>query len=158
MAMTLQRKPEKAGPRLRQVLDELDRSLEREDPLPPSLIRRAQDLYVWHDIDAELLELLNDSATDELAAVRGGDHRLIVFGSLARSIQLEITARSTGFDVAGFVNPVDGQSILAEWDGGAQTAPSDADGAFSLVGLPNATVRFAVIEGDETRSCLTPWF
>ena len=60
----------------------LDDVLSEEEPIPPGLIVAAQESYTWFDVDAELADLLFDSANGELALVRSeGERRLLVFGS-----------------------------------------------------------------------------
>ena len=56
-------------PLLEQLADAFDD--ERLEPIPPRLSAAAQDAYAWRRADAELAELLFDSASDTLVGVRG---------------------------------------------------------------------------------------
>jgi hypothetical protein len=56
----------------REVLDRIDDAFEHAlEPIPDRLTAAAREAFGWRLADAELAELLFDSANDELAGVRG---------------------------------------------------------------------------------------
>jgi hypothetical protein len=148
------------GRRMRGVVATLDAALDARTPLPDALVASAQQLYTWRDVEAELLELLTDSAHDELLAVRAGEApRLMVFGSGDQAVQLEVVRRSDGYHLHGFVSSAStGQHVRAEWSSGSLDSAADAGGAFSLAPVPAGRVRVTIEGGDQAGPLVTPWF
>ena len=65
-------------------------------PIPPRLSEAARTAFGWRRIDAELAELLFDSATDEVAGVRGvvAERRSLRFGAHGTVMRVHLTADS----------------------------------------------------------------
>lgn len=145
--------------RARRVLRSFDDLLAVDEPLPAALLTTAQDLYVWRAFDAELLELLVDSAHDELATVR--DERLqrfMAFGSDERGVHFECTADDDGFTLVGLVVPAGGYVVRADRPNSDIVVETDDLGAFRLTRLDAGSTRLTIrgIEGDSLMT--TPWF
>jgi hypothetical protein len=123
-------------------------------------VTSAQQLYTWRDVEAELLELLTDSAHDELLVVRAGEApRLMVFGSGEQAVQLEVLRRGDGYELAGFVSAAGtGQVVRAEWAGGSRGGGADAGGAFRIAPVPPGRVRVTIEGGGDHATLVTPWF
>jgi len=83
----------------RDLLALLARASARHDPLPPRLGEAARKAGTWRTVDAELAELLADSALDEdraLAGIRGeGDLRMLEFESPELRIDVELDPERT---------------------------------------------------------------
>ena len=63
------------------------------DPVPDLVLEAGRAAFLLRRLDAELAELVADSATDR-AGVRGGDDRLLSFEAGETSLELQVTARS----------------------------------------------------------------
>ena len=63
------------------------------EPIPPRLVAAAQDAFGWRLVEAELAELLFDSASDELVGVRGSssERRSFRYGSGDVVIRVHLT-------------------------------------------------------------------
>jgi len=90
--------------RLRLVTDEVD-------PMPEMVLVNARAAFGLRRLDAELAELVRDSAEEErggLIAVRGeGDARLISFETGAIAVELQITERGSLRDLVAQISGVD---------------------------------------------------
>src|SRR5690606_40368098 len=79
------------------ILAELDAAFGADlVPIPPRLSEAARTAFGWRRIDAELAELLFDSATDEVAGVRGTatERRSLRFGAHGTELRVHLTADS----------------------------------------------------------------
>lgn len=65
-------------------------------PIPTRLTEAARAAFGWRRIDVELAELLFDSATDELAGVRGTatERRSLRFGAHGTELRVHLTTDS----------------------------------------------------------------
>ena len=65
------------------LLDQIGDAFDDLESIPPQLTEAAKSAFGWRRADAELAELLFDSATDELVGVRGtsSDRRSFRFGA-----------------------------------------------------------------------------
>ena len=153
------RPSDRPGPWMRRALHVLDDVLSEEEPIPPELIVAAQESYTWFDVDAELAELLFDSASGELALVRSdGERRLLVFGSAERAVQFETVRRGDRFDLVGFVTPGRAEEVRAQRSGGETVARAGDGGAFTLHDVAGGMVRLVVGPADDASVLITPWF
>lgn len=78
--------------RLRDRIDDaFDHDLE---PIPPRLTAAARDAFAWRSADAQLAELLFDSASSDLVGVRGTstERRSFRFGADDSVIRVHLTA------------------------------------------------------------------
>jgi hypothetical protein len=83
------------------LIAELGSVLEAVDPVPPEVAAAAKAILGWRRLDADLAELLADSAvdTDRLAGVRGeGDPSLrrLSFGGAPLELDLEVHRAKAG--------------------------------------------------------------
>lgn len=92
--------------------DELEEELRqlaaRLEPVPPELLRGAAGAFAWRDIDAELAELVFDSAldADEATLVRGSpERRLVSFAGGGLTIDVEVTHAGRFRTVMGQIDP-----------------------------------------------------
>jgi YD repeat-containing protein len=69
---------------------------DRLDPIPERLVSAAHQAFSWRLVDAELAELLFDSASDELVGVRGAstERRSFRYGSAGAVIRIHLTDAS----------------------------------------------------------------
>ena len=75
------------------MLARISEAFDSLEPIPPRLPAAAQAAFSWRRADAELAELLFDSATDELIGVRGttSDRRSFRFGHGDAVIRVHLT-------------------------------------------------------------------
>jgi hypothetical protein len=142
-------------PELRALAVELDDS----DPVPEALLSMATDLYAWRTAEAELLELLVDSAAEALPVIRSAPvPRVIAFGDGARGIHLECHSSGTTIVLKGAIQPAGEQTIVAERVGGVDTTRSDTFGLFELGPMSPGRIRLIVRSAEGTDLLVTPWF
>lgn len=122
------------------------------DPVPPLLDDAARSAFTWRTVDAELAELMRDSAeaADEEAGmlVRGGSGpRQLSFESPRLGIELEVTAtgeRSRRLE--GQLLPPASATVTVERPGeDGVSVQADELGRFVLEGLRAGVVRLHVV-------------
>jgi hypothetical protein len=114
----------------------------------------AQAAFTWRSVDAELMELLHDSALDAGAAVRGaGDPgRLLSFGNGDLTLELEVGAG----EMAGQVLPAQDATVTLQHAGADdRTVAADGAGFFRFEGVVSGSVRLTVTTSGHTLT--TSW-
>lgn len=82
-----------------ELLEALREAVSAGDAVPPAVLEAARAALGWRRLDAELAELVEDSATGEreLAGVRGGTGpRLLTFEGAGASIEVEVEVHESG--------------------------------------------------------------
>lgn len=131
------------------------------EPAPEVVERRraaAQAAFTWRTVDAELAELLHDSALEAGAAVRSGSEgpRSLAFGHSGHTLEIEVD----GDQVLGEVI-TDGEAseptkvTLRRPDGEDVTVETDASGFVRFSGVASGLARFVVERAGW--SLTTPW-
>jgi hypothetical protein len=127
-----------------QLLAELGVALDATDPVPERFVEAAKQTFTWRTIDAELAELVFDSAESELAGVRGGDAtRQVTFRAPAFEIEVAIISDGSRRLVGQLVPPVEGAVELRFGDTSHSTQ-SDALGRFSFEDVPLGPISLEV--------------
>lgn len=114
----------------------------------------ARAAFTWRSVDAELMELLHDSALDAGAAVRGaGDPgRLLSFGRDGLSLEVEVGAG----ELAGQVLPAQAATVTLQHAGAEdRTVAADGAGFFRFEGVESGSVRLVVTTSEHTLT--TSW-
>jgi hypothetical protein len=122
------------------LLDELRAALQKAGSPTPTMTAAGHAAYSWGSVDAELAALTHDSATDDLAAVRGpsASPRALVFTGAQVSVEVEWTETS----LAGqLVPPTSGEVTLWGPDGQLAAASADELGCFDFERPPSGLVR-----------------
>lgn len=148
------------------LLGELASVLRAVDPVPAHVDAAAKAILGWRRLDADLAELLSDSAvdSDRLAGVRGEADptlRRLSFGSAPLELDLEVRTTREGATVLGQLAPGAAASIAVERAGGEAAANATADelGRFRLA-LPSGTTFRLVVTGHPasgSRPTVTDW-
>jgi hypothetical protein len=118
------------------------------DPVPQLLDDAARAAFSWRTVDAEIAELLRDSADAETDVLvrSGGGPRQLSFESPQLAIELEVT--ETGLRerrVAGQLLPPEEATVLLERPGvDPVSVQADDLGRFVLEGLLAGVVRLRV--------------
>lgn len=121
----------------------------------------ARAAFTWRSVDAELAELLHDSALEAGAAVRSGtaEPRTLSFGHSGLTLEVEVDGETLLGQVIGTgeaASATEPASVMLERpEADAVTAEADAAGFFRLEGVRPGTVRFVVEQGGW--SLTTPW-
>ncbi len=97
---------------------------------PPSHVSEVARLsFGLRDLDAQLAELVADSAVDAPAAVRsaGAGPRLLTFASGGTELEVQVTRAGDGWDLVGQVVPPGPAVVRMEPAAGAGAVDADAD-------------------------------
>lgn len=131
------------------LLEVLGRALDTADPVPDRVMHAARGAYTWRTIDAELAELVFDSAA-ELTGVRGEDQaRQVTFQAPGVEIEVMVIDGSTRRIVGQLVPPAE---MRIELSGGDRVASTRSDhlGRFGFDEVQPGPVRISVLgDGDE---------
>ena len=127
----------------------LGRSLAATDPVPAAVLHGAIGAETWRTIDAELAELVFDSAleaTGTRSATAAPAAREVTFRAGEVEIEL-LVGEEPGAPVEGQVVPPVGElvelaSLVA--DGEAETVDVDALGRFRFASVPAGPVRLGI--------------
>jgi hypothetical protein len=135
-----------------ELLAELREAVAEADEVTDLQREAARAAFTWRTVDAELAELLHDSAL-ESAAVRGDDTaRTLSFASGPLTLEVEID----GETVMGQVVGAAAESVLLQRSTAAdQPLDVDPSGFFRFDGVSVGPVRFVVQAGDWTLT--SPW-
>lgn len=136
-----------------ELLAELRAAVAEADLVTDRQREAARAAFTWRTVDAELAELLHDSAL-ESAAVRGTDDdaRTLSFASGPLTLEVEIEGDTLrGQVVGGAAESVIVQRSISD-DHPLEIDPS---GFFRLAGVAPGPVRFVVRAGDWTLT--SPW-
>jgi hypothetical protein len=134
------------------MIDRLRRIAAEADPPPELVGLGARAALATRRIDAELAELILDSAATP-ATVRAGsdDTRVLSFELPAVSIELQLTGR-TG---RGLVAPA-ATEVLVEGEAGERAAVAEPGGWFTIDPIPTGTFRLRIRVGG-VGTILTSW-
>jgi hypothetical protein len=123
----------------------------RVDPLPTLVTQTAKAALGWRRLDADLAELLSDSAleSDTLVAVRGGAApvRSVSFRARELTIDVEIHAEGAGLVLLGMLTPaIEATLEVQRADGDVlATAESDALGRFRVKLPTGGSIRLRLL-------------
>ena len=139
------------------LLAELRAAVEQHDPVPAGSIEAARAAFAWRTFDAEVAELLFDSARDdELAGVRGaGSDRLLSFEGEALAVELGVTGLGQQRTLTGQIDPPARTSVEVRSLQGSTMLETDGLGRFSF-GIATGPVSLRVLRGDGP-PLETPW-
>jgi hypothetical protein len=142
---------------------ELSELLGRADPMPATVLEAGRAAFGWRRLDAELAELLADSAlgSEELSLARGTEVpvRSVSFGTGHRAIDLDVDVRGDGRILRGQLTPPVPATIEVQRQDGTTLASVVADsfGRF-LLELPSpGTIRLRLSGDPELGTIETAW-
>ncbi len=139
-----------------ELLDLLREALGRADPVPEHVRDAAIGAHAWHDIDAELAQIVYDSAREGLVDVRSDTGaRQITFR--APGVEIEVMVDGDARQVVGqLVPPEEARIDLTAGDRVAETR-SDSLGRFRFDGIEPGPIRLSVL-GDTNEGVVhTEW-
>lgn len=141
-----------------ELMAELAEAVAEEAAVSDRRRAAARAAFTWRTVDAELAELLHDSALDAGAAVRSGAEspRMLSFRRAAVTLEVEIDGESVlgeVIDDAGGDEPA--TVTLQRPDADDRTVAADASGFFRFDDVAAGSVRFVVARAGW--SLTTPW-
>jgi hypothetical protein len=147
------------------LLARLGAILDLIDPIAPTMTAAGSAAYSWRRIDAELAELLSDSATstEPLAAARGLDTvaRTLTFEASTLTIKIELHPRHPHGTILGQLSPAAAAEIKLQTplNQNAGTTMADEQGRFRF-DMPTAEairLRIRAQEGTDRGWVDTSW-
>jgi len=144
------------------IFEELRELIARTDPVPERLNEAARGAFTWRTIDAELAELMQDSAeADEGAlALRSAatGPRLLSFESPRVAIEAEVTVLGPRERrLIGQIVPPVAAAMTLEQGGVRLTAQADELGRFTFDRVGAGPVRLRAALPDGGMEIATPW-
>ena len=142
------------------VFEELRGLIARTDPVPERLDEAARAAFTWRTVDAELAELMRDSAEAEELALRGvgTGPRLLSFESPRLAIEAEVTVLGPRERrLVGQIVPPVAASLTLEQGGVRLTAQADELGRFMFDRVGAGPVRLRAALPDGGMEVATPW-
>ncbi len=142
-----------------QLLADLYDALRDEYAVPSRFVDIGKAAFTWRDVDAELAELVHDSATADadtvLAGTRAGPGalRTLSFSVGHTTIEFELTPEALRGQV---IPPRAGEMDIQHRDADARTVPVDDDGWFVVQPRPAGFVRLRLRQADD-RPVITEW-
>ncbi|HEX9855342.1 MAG TPA: hypothetical protein VGC47_08515 [Acidimicrobiia bacterium] len=139
------------------LLAELAGALHDVDPVPDAVIEAAKVSYTWRTVDAELAELVYDSAAADLAGVRGGEGtRQVTFR--APGIEIEVAVVAEGARrIIGQLVPPQRASVELRFQSDSVTTESDDLGRFTFDEVPIGPISLRCTLGDGESVVQTDW-
>jgi hypothetical protein len=140
-----------------QILDTLGRALRHTDPVPISVTEAGKAAFTWRTIDAELAELVFDSARDQLAGVRSETlaERQLTFQS--PNVEIEIMVVGDTRHLVGQLVPAQEAEVTLIMGEVSIPTRTDKLGRFDFSGLQKGRIRLQV-RPTEGQSITTEWF
>jgi hypothetical protein len=144
------------------VLDEFEARLRvlagEADPVPSLVLDAARAAFTLRTLDAELAELVHDSAVDaDLVLVRGPDDdvRMLSFEHGSVAIDLQVSQTPAGPELLGLVTGAVGD-VEVEQGGTRRSVPLDEAGRFVVRDLVAGPLRLHLRAEDGT-AVATSW-
>lgn len=139
-----------------ELLELLGRAIDAVDPVPATVTEFAKAGFGWRTLDAELAELVYDSAAEELVGVRSDtDARQVTFRAPGVEIEVEVLGEGTRRIVGQLVPP---QEVAIELRHGNErmVTRSDSLGRFSFRDVPTGPISLRCELGGD-QSVQTDW-
>ena len=146
-------------------MTELRRFFTELDPVPPLVIDAAKASLGWRRLDADLAELLSDSALEEEAVAltrgSGAPVRAVTFSSTALTIDIEVHVDDPARTLLGQLSPPASATIeIQTMDESRLSAEADRLGRFRVRLTAGGPIRLRVLgaDGDTGPAVETSWF
>jgi hypothetical protein len=144
------------------IFDELRGLISRADPVPERLNEAARGAFTWRTIDAELAELMQDSAELDAGALAlrsaATGPRLLSFESPRVAIEAEVTVTGERERrLTGQIVPPLAAVVTVEQGGVRLAAQADELGRFVFERLGAGPARLRAALPDGGMEVATPW-
>jgi hypothetical protein len=146
-----------AAPGEAEILEILGRALEHSDPVPISVTEAGKSAFTWLTVDAELAELVFDSARDELVGVRSETlaERQLTFQS--PTVEIEIMLVGDTRHLVGQLVPAQGAEVTLITELASTDVTTDDLGRFDFKGVERGRIRLQIRTAGGP-SITTQWF
>ncbi len=125
-----------------ELVAKLRAAASRDDPVPAIVHEAGLAAFELRALDAELAELVADSALDAGALVRGGGpSRLVSFASPRLAIEVEVTVRNGARRLVGQVIGAEPRPMELDHRDGVLAVAPDSLGRFVVDGVAPGPVR-----------------
>jgi hypothetical protein len=127
--------PGEADPRDTSLMERLRTLTARADPVPASVVSAAKGSLAWRTIDAELAELVYDSALEagDLVLVRSSEvPRFLTFEAPGITVEVEVSTVSGGLLFDGHLTPPRHAVVEIQHREGTLSAETDRRGRFRI--------------------------
>lgn len=140
-----------------ELMAELAAAVQEEAAVSDRRRNAARMAFTWRTVDAELAELLHDSALDAGAAVRssGGAPRTLTFVRGAITLEIEVDGDALLGEVVDDSSDGPATVTLQRPDADDRSVEADPSGFFRFDGVEPGPARFVVAR--EGWSLTTPW-
>ena len=140
-----------------EILEALGRALDHSDPVPISVTEAGKSALTWLTIDAELAELVFDSARDELVGVRSETlaERQLTFQS--PTVEIEIMLVGDTRHLVGQLVPSQEADVTLITELESTEATTDQLGRFDFTGVEPGRIRLQIRTASGP-SITTQWF
>lgn len=130
----------------RELLDALRRVLEVVDAPPAHVIANAREAFTWHGVDAELAELVYDSATETTPVeVRSAEaSRQVTFRAPGLEIEVEVVSERVRI-VIGQLVPAQAAAIELHQGDAVRTTEADVLGRFTFDDVTPGAIKLTVV-------------
>ena len=145
------------------LIDELRSMFDRVDPVPPEVTEFAKVALGWRRLDADLADLLMDSAleTESAALTRSGDRgsRWLVFRADDLAIDVEVQSDGDRRTLLGQLTPALPATVEVQTADATVVASTETDslGRFRLTLDAGGRVRLRVLRHDPPAPVETSW-
>lgn len=140
-----------------QLVAALGEALSAADPVPDEVVAAARATWTWRTIDAELAELVGDSAL-EAAAVRGGaGPRILTFAVGSLTLVVEVAEQRDRRRLLGQIVAPRTAEVELDHAQGAVTVAADELGRFRVEDFPMGPVRLSLRFPDDPGRVVTSW-
>lgn len=142
-----------------QLLADLAAAIDAADPVPDAVLEAAKVSYTWRTVDAELAELVFDSAVEELAGVRSGEESTRQITFRAPGVEIEVAVMSEGARrIIGQLVPPQQAEIELRFGTETRTVNSDNLGRFTFHEVPVGPISLrCLLGGDDATVVQTDW-
>lgn len=139
--------------------DRLENDLRRiaaeADPMPALITESAHAAFTLRRLDAELAELVRDSAEAQAVGVRGDEERLLSFEYGEIAVEMQVSAVGERRDLVAHVSGAALAAAAVETPGTRLDLATD-DGVLVAHGLPAGPLRLALTT-ETGRAVQTSW-
>ncbi len=131
------------------------------DEVPARVTEAAKAALTWLRVDAELAELLADSALDAEPALARGDAvvRSVSFSAGETVVELEVHPDGERRTLLGQLSPAAQRTIVIQHAGGGEAGSvvSDELGRFRITLETSGTVRLRIVDDEPDSAIETAW-
>jgi hypothetical protein len=140
-----------------QLITALGSALRAVDPVPSSVVEAGKATYTWRTVDAELAELIGDTAL-ESAPVRGSrTPRILTFAAGGTTLVLEVAEHKEKRRLLGQIVAPRSAEVEVDHASGALTVVADDLGRFRVEEFPTGPIRLSLRFPDDPSHVVTSW-